>query len=391
MKRRIRKFALAGIVAAGLGSVALADDLGPPEPRKLAVPTVKTELNAASADRISEDRDAAIGTGVLSDADEDIETIRERYSDGTIKIEREVRQDSDLNYIRHGVWRYFSKTGGVIAEGFYRDDLMHGAWQRWHRGDQLPLFQEAPYRDFTGPFLSEVDFKAGKMHGKWTIYDSKQRLISEVSFRDGIRDGIATWHYPNGQKSRQINFRDGVVDGDLIRWDEEGKVTVRKTYLAGRLSSTETVRYPKSKQVKSEIRYLSPQNVIDEPDYWWYAKTAKFAVKGDKIRHGSWTTYHSNGKKKATGEYTQGQTSGSHTSWHVNGQMAVQGQYEDGKEIGKWTWWHKNGQKQVQGEYEAGDKSGLWVWWDANGAVAHKRHLQPKAAVSQQLTDGKTL
>lgn len=395
MKRRIHTLALAGIVAAGLGSAAVGDDVGPPEPRALVIPDVKMELNSAHASLSSESSKEAIGTGVATDpdadADAEVETIRERYADGTIKIERQVRQDSELNYIRHGVWRYFAEKGGVIAEGFYRNDVMHGSWQRWHRGDQLPLFRESPYSDFTGPFLSEAEFKDGKLHGKWMIYDSKQRLISEVSFHDGVRDGTAVWRYPNGQKSRQITFRDGVVDGDLIRWDQEGDITVRKKYVQGRLSSTQTVRFAKSQQVKSEIQYLSPQNVIAEPDDWWHAKTAKFAVKGKKIRHGKWTTYHKNGKKMATGSYSQGQTNGDYSSWHPNGQLAVQGQYREGKEVGKWTWWHPNGQKQVQGEYVAGSKNGLWVWWDDNGAVAHKRQLPGKASVSQQLTDGKTL
>ena len=391
MKRRIHKLALAGIVAAGLGSAAVADDLGPPEPRALIIPDVKMELNAAHASLTSDDADEAIGTGVADEADDQIETIRERYADGTIKVERQVRQDSELNYIRHGVWRYFAENGGVIAEGFYRNDLMHGSWQRWHRGDQLPLFRESPYSDFTAPFLSEAEFQDGKLHGKWMIYDSKQRLISEVSFREGVREGAAVWHYPNGQKSRQITFRGGVVDGDLIRWDKDGEITVRKAYVQGRLASTKTVRFRKSQQVKSELQYLSPQNVIDEPDDWWHAKTAKFTVKGEQIRHGKWTTYHENGKKMATGEYVQGKTSGTYSSWHANGQLAVEGQYQHGKEVGKWTWWHKNGQKQVQGQYVAGDKSGLWVWWDDNGAVAHKKQLEPKESVSQRLTDGKTL
>src|SRR5215469_2449125 len=104
----------------------------------------------------------------------EIEVIRERFPNGSIRIEREVTQDADGNYVNHGSWKMFDERGTILAEGHYRNGERDGTWNRWYRVKEAELFTKVPYSQFTGPFVSQASFRNGKLHGKWAIYDSKQ-------------------------------------------------------------------------------------------------------------------------------------------------------------------------------------------------------------------------
>src|SRR5262245_49211877 len=51
------------------------------------------------------------------ESDSVVEVIKERYPSGAIKIEREVTQDGEGNYLLHGAWRHFDDKGHLIIDG----------------------------------------------------------------------------------------------------------------------------------------------------------------------------------------------------------------------------------------------------------------------------------
>ena len=55
------------------------------------------------------------------DTSNDVETIRERYSNRAVKIEREVIRDDEDNYVNHGAWRMWDQAGNMFAKGQYED------------------------------------------------------------------------------------------------------------------------------------------------------------------------------------------------------------------------------------------------------------------------------
>ena len=81
------------------------------------------------------------------------ETIRERYENGRVKIERGVAQDDRENYVNHGPWRMWDEAGNLVAEGVFRYGKRHGKWVRWYQSGEDELFSVAPLNLFTGPFL----------------------------------------------------------------------------------------------------------------------------------------------------------------------------------------------------------------------------------------------
>ncbi|HVA47471.1 MAG TPA: hypothetical protein VNH11_13965 [Pirellulales bacterium] len=302
------------------------------------------------------------------DEESEHEVIRERFPNGSIRIEREVTQDADGNYINHGSWKMFDDRGTIVAEGHYRNGEREGVWNRWYRGNEVDLLTKLPYQQFSAPFVSQAAFENGKLNGRWGIYDSKQRKISEWHFAGGNRDGKSTWYFATGRKMREIDYRDGEIDGEHNEWSADGHLTIKDSYQAGRKVAPK-IDYYANKQKKTEGMYLHAREVVQTPDDWWTAKVATYIKQGKDEKHGIWITWYQSGQKQMQGEYRNDLQVGKFHWWYETGQVALLGAYDAGKQVGKWTWWHQNGQKSTQGEYVDGNPTGRWRWWDTNGRV----------------------
>ena len=316
-----------------------------------------------------------------ADDESTTEVIKERYPDGSIKIEREVTQDAQGNYINHGTWKMFAANGAPMAQGEYRYGNRTGTWVRWYRGaSEAELLTKVPYRNFPGPFISQATFEHGQLDGVWIIYDGKKHKVSQFEYADGHRNGKSTWWHPNGKKAREVQYRDGQVDGQLIEWGPEGSVLIKETYQDGRKIAEKQSNYPGGAK-KSKGVYLFAREVEQSPDDWWNAKLMTTTKAGKDEKHGPWVSWHSNGQKQLEGSYDHNLQVGQFTWWHPNGQKALEGRFENGKQDGHWTWWYPSGQKSIHGEYAHGNPTGRWTWWKEDGRVAQSADLSHSEGV----------
>lgn len=309
------------------------------------------------------------------------ELIRERYPSRAVKIERQVVQDANDNFLNHGKWKMWDPSGNLTAEGHYRNGERHGTWLRWFRGTEAKIFATVPFKQFRGPYVSQAEFKDGKLQGQWTIFDSKQRKISEWGYADGERHGKWIWWLASGRKLREIDYEQGDVNGQIREWSQEGKLVVSDAYQKGRKLARKATDHKGGKQKKTEGMYLHAKTVPDGPDDWWNGKLAPFVRQGKDERHGAWSTWYASGQLKDRGQFDHDVEIGTFTWWHINGQKATVGKFEQGERTGEWTWWHETGQKSIQGEYAAGGPSGRWIWWQEDGKVAQRADYNGKGRV----------
>jgi antitoxin component YwqK of YwqJK toxin-antitoxin module len=297
-----------------------------------------------------------------------VETIRERYPNRRIRIERQVTQDALGNYLNHGSWKMWDERGTLMAEGRNIEGLREGVWNRWHTGNDSKLFGEYPYSKFTPPFVSQAEFKDGQLHGAWTIFDGKQHKISEWNFTNGQRQGVSVWFHPNGKKLREINYKDGTVDGEVLEYTETGKVSKNETFQQGRQPALQTENYPDGAK-KTQGMYLRAPLVVKAADDWWNALPAVFTSVGKAERHGEWMTWYPNGQEQLRGNFQNDKEDGLFVWWYPNGQKSAEGEYRAGQQQGTWVWWHTNGQKSSEGDYRDGDQVGRWTVWNDQGRV----------------------
>lgn len=301
----------------------------------------------------------------------DVEVIRERHPNRTVKIEREVIRDADDNYVSHGVWKMWDQQGRLVANGRYRDGQRQGEWTAWFLENETKLLTQAPFKNFSAPFISKTNFDEGEIDGVWTIHDDRNRKIAEWSFAKGVRHGNwTTWH-PNGRKMRQVHFDQGDLHGEATTWSADGKIIGRETFQTGRRLINKTEHFAKNEKKSEGIYLLAKQQLVGQDD-WWNAKLASFETVGKDERHGPYKEWYRNGQLRGQGTYENGQPQGQFTWWYENGQRSVEGNFDGGRKVSQWTWWHKNGQKSINGEYETGAPDGNWIWWNAEGKVAQR-------------------
>jgi antitoxin component YwqK of YwqJK toxin-antitoxin module len=339
-----------------------------PEHRAGSLPMDDSAFAAGDDELLEEDAagEAAADGEILPQ-----ETIRERYDNGRVKIERGVAQDDLENYVNHGPWRMWDEAGNLIAEGVYHYGRREGKWTRWYQPDEADLFATPPFNLFSGPYVSQATFRDGELNGPWVIKDHGDLKICEWNFVAGRRHGESVWYYHTGRKLRVINYRAGELHGELLEWDLNGNPVTRVQYENGRRHEKTLQTYPDG-QKKVEGMVLQARLLIKEPDDWWEAKMATYVAKGKDQKHGSWTAWYPNGQQRFAGEYQYDKPSGTFTWWHQNGQKSLLAHYENGLKQGQWTWWHPNGQKSIQGQYRDDSPLDRWVWWHDTGKVAQR-------------------
>lgn len=348
-----------------------------PRSSRRSVPTesaprpTEVKLNGISTDVPESDIERPVfkPTPATRTTEGDIELIQERYPTGAIKIEREMTQDAEGNYIRHGNWTLYDTAGNIIARGRYEKGEREGTWTRVYKGDESPIFAQSPYREYKGPYLSQANFENGRLSGAWIIADAKQHKISEINFENGVRNGLSISWYPSGAKMQEVVYREGLIDGEHLQWSTDSKLIAKEEYQAGRKISPK-ITFFSNGQKKVEESYLSPAVTIDSGDDWWNAKFSIYATHGKETKHGPSTSWHENGQKRLTGNYENNQPEGKFVWWFPSGQKSMEGVFQNGKPVGVWTWWHANGQKATRGEYKDGVPVGKWMWWNEDGRLA---------------------
>jgi uncharacterized protein len=345
-----------------------------------------TPIPVESPEQMSEPVTAASETPIEDDKPR--EMIRERFPNGSVRIEREMIQDSEGNFVRHGIYREFDAKGALIAEGQYNRGKREGMWRRVHQASESPLFATAPYKDFRPPFLSQVNFDGDAMNGKWTIVDSQQRKASEIDFQSGDRHGQANWYHPSGVLMMQITYNRGRVHGEVVKWGSDSTVIAKETYLNGRKIAPKVEHFPNQAK-KQELTYLHAMLYMRTPDNWDKAQLATFENRGQDEKHGPFMMWHPNGTLARQGEFRYNLPVGKIVYWYENGQKQMEGNYVDGRQDGEWTWYHANGQKSIAGQYRDGKTVGKWTWWHPEGKVAQKADYsaeRPLAPIVRGLT-----
>jgi antitoxin component YwqK of YwqJK toxin-antitoxin module len=370
-KHRFAPVCMALAIAAGSISSAVAKEGGS---RSAESEYQNIFLGEVSPTNYAEDRSEL---GVIGE----VEIVRERYADGKVRIERQTTLNGDGNYVNHGAWKQFSKTGDVVAEGQYNFGQPAGAWTRWIGINDSPIFKDVPFKQFKPPFMSQATFAEGKMEGDWVITDANERKVAIVTLKAGRRDGMTTIWLPNGTVFRQMTYHDSVPVGESLEINPKtGELVKAGSYDDGRKVVTRTERYPhgkqvrsEGKQVKSEIMYLAAKTVMQSPDDYWNTKLATYKAEGEDLRNGVAKTWYSNGQAQQEGAYHNGKKVGTFTYWHANGQIATTGEYRDNQPEGNWVWYHDNGQKSAVGRYEHGKLIGDWRWWDEQGKLTKQQ------------------
>lgn len=314
----------------------------------------------------------------------DTETVRERYPNGKIHIERQVALDDNSNFINHGTYQEFTVNGDLAVSGQYTQGKRSGTWIKVCPAAESPLFATYPYSKFAAPYQSSVEFNDDKMNGIWVIQDAQNKIVSQINLEDGQRHGISTWFHPSGEIQFEAEYTNGLLNGRFVEKDIKGTIVREDNFVNGQRSVSEK-EFFKNKAVKVEAEYLSAPNSLVTPDDFFKSQVANYDNKGAKVLHGQFRAFFENGQVKTVCSYSKGVLDNNFETFFQNGQQAVEGEYKEGVQVGKWTWWHENGMRKALVSYQSGKPNGEVLAWNESGVRIKSTGVVPGVEAPQSI------
>lgn len=190
--------------------------------------------------------------------------IPEKYDDGSIKIEREVRVFSDDSIENHGSYIEYYANGQKFMEGRFDSGFQEGEWNYWYDNGQVcktisfkkgvPDGKNDVFRK-DGTRLYSRSYQDGKKQGTWLTYaDDGELVLIEQNFTDGKADGVWITKYPDGKKQTEISFKGGERDGTTSEWDQEGNLVKEYHFVNGKRHGTWMTRQSDGSRVLEEYQ-----------------------------------------------------------------------------------------------------------------------------------------
>lgn len=187
------------------------------------------------------------------------ETLKEKYEDGTIRVERDIAKYSDDNFAADGNYREYHPNGKPFIEGQFKEGRQTGDWTYYFDNGQVN--RKVTYVDgkqngswdvfrADGTLAAKRGFKDGLRDGAWATYDAtgKQQLTEE-HYAAGKKDGEWKVFFPDGKIKQQASFKDDKRDGTSAEWDEKGQKLVEANYKGDKLDGAVTRFLPDGKKV----------------------------------------------------------------------------------------------------------------------------------------------
>jgi antitoxin component YwqK of YwqJK toxin-antitoxin module len=192
------------------------------------------------------------------------ETIRDKYPDGTMRIERELARYSDNNFAADGKYREFHPNGKPFIEGQFKEGRQQGEWTYYFDNGQVN--RKATYKDgkpngswevyrADGTLAAKRSFKDGVRDGDWITYDATgKQPLTEEHYANGEPDGVWKTWFPNGQQRQHASFKNGKRDGLWTEWDEKGKKLIDSEWANNKLNGTATRYFADGKTVVQKYK-----------------------------------------------------------------------------------------------------------------------------------------
>ena len=249
----------------------------------------------------------------------------------SLKKHRENLTSAPLGF-NDPVNAWFYSSNQLNALGNHSNEKRVGKWIYFHPNSECQA--EGTYND------------AGEKVGTWKYYHSNGKLKSI----ENHETGEVTAYSIKGNKSEYFFLKNGEIEGDTELFYEEGPISERVRFAAGKRHGKREMFFPNGTLKAS---YMYKEGVVD----------------------GEFLINYEDGKLNERCGYKAGELHGKYDSYHINGKLMTTGEYKDGIQTGVWKRYHSNGKLKNSGVYnEKGTPVGEWIYYDDNGLLEEKRN-----------------
>ena len=115
---------------------------------------------------------------------------------------------------------FYNQKKNKVSEGREVNKLPEGEWKYYH--ENLPQL------------MTTENYKAGKLHGKRTVFYRSGNVAEEAHYVDGIKHGPYKKLTEKGVILEETNYKNGQFDGPTVYKDPLGNVVAKGVYTNGK-------------------------------------------------------------------------------------------------------------------------------------------------------------
>lgn len=212
----------------------------------------------------------------------------------------------------NGYNTFYYGDGSVASEGFMKDGKPDGFWKTYYptgikksEGKRTNFQLDSVWCFFNenGDTIEKISYRIGVKNGYHFLYEvvdsiGKVFLKSKELYVDGIKQG-KSFYYSNGKLLEEVTYLDNAKNGTAIRYSDDGRIIALTRYKRG---------------------YIADKEIIN-----------RYNRQGQK--HGTWKTFHDNGKLQTQANYKNGKLEGYYKQYDEYGKQIVNQLYADGQKV----------------------------------------------------------
>lgn len=152
-----------------------------------------------------------------------------------------------LDGTKHGGFRFFFPSGSEERCGSYSDGKLSGEIRYFHENGTI--IQTRNYEDgkLHGPFKGyyengsikwEEEYLHGQLNGRRICYAKNGQILKEEGYNFGRKNGEARIYSENGQLITREYFEGGQLEGPREQFYEDGTPYIKSEYVRGKLHGT---------------------------------------------------------------------------------------------------------------------------------------------------------
>ena len=108
-----------------------------------------------------------------------------------------------------------------------------------------------------GTALHEKHYRKLKSHGTWLFFDTDGKSLTiKETYLNGKLHGLRTTYYPNGKRKTEEDYQYNLIQGTVKNFTEDGKTESVTEFRASRPHGLFTSYYPNG-QVKEQGEYVA--------------------------------------------------------------------------------------------------------------------------------------
>ncbi|MEX0996929.1 MAG: tetratricopeptide repeat protein [Flavobacteriaceae bacterium] len=249
-----------------------------------------------------------------------------------------------------GNWKYYTDNGVLLSSANYNEDVLEGEYVDYYlNGDKKMI----------------SNYNNGAVEGYYADYHPNGKMSTQGWYKNDTRQGVWHTYYLDGTQESILYYHKNQLNGLQHYFSRSGKPVSHSMFKFGDPLYQE--HFDINGTMYSREEYTPQKNTYTVSNAYVNGNPNYETTYVNGVKHGAYTIYTFNGKKRLSGNYLNGKKHGTWTWFYENGQPETVINYLLDELQGEYISYYENGQAELRYYYNLGKKTGTWYTYHENG------------------------